>query len=152
METNLRSLVALVLLVPFLAGKFVHSLLCIIFPERLYSVKFCCCCCSCCFTVLVYLFSPVIFSVLNEDKAIIMYARVYTCHEDYTFLIQLPSLALMEQFVWLMDQLRVQAGWRSASMECGEEYVVIIGMILMGIIPELFADSWGTMLMQEKVS
>ena len=62
---------------------------------------------------------------------------------------QLPSDALMEQFVWLMDQWRMQAVWRSASKECGEESVVIISM---AIIPELCADSWGTMLMQEKVS
>ena len=65
---------------------------------------------------------------------------------------QLLSVALMDQFVWLMDRWRVQAGWRSASMECGEESVVIIGMVSMAIIPELCADSWGTMLMQEKVS
>ena len=65
---------------------------------------------------------------------------------------QLPSVALMEQFVWLMDLCRVQAGWRSASMECGEECVVIIRMVSIEIIPELCADSWDTMLMQEKVS
>ena len=68
---------------------------------------------------------------------------------------QLPSLALMEQFAWLVDQWRVQAGWRSASMECGEEFVVVIGMVIGMVcmtIPELCADSWGTMLMQEKVS
>ena len=33
----------------------------------------------------------------------------------------------MEHFVWLMDQWRVQAGWRSASMDCGEQCVVITG-------------------------
>ena len=65
---------------------------------------------------------------------------------------QLHSVALMEQFVWLMDQWRVQAEWRSASMECGEECVVLIGMVCLAIIPELCADSWGTMSMQEKVS
>ena len=64
---------------------------------------------------------------------------------------QLPNLALMEHFVWLMDQLKVQAGWRSASMECGEEFVVV-SIVSMAIIPELCADSWGTMSMQEKVS
>ena len=36
---------------------------------------------------------------------------------------QLPNLALMEHFVWLMDLWRVLAEWRSASMECGEESV-----------------------------
>ena len=46
----------------------------------------------------------------------------------------------------------MQAGWRSASMECGEESVQLIGMVSMAIIPELCADSWGTMSMQEKVS
>ena len=34
---------------------------------------------------------------------------------------QLPRVALMGRFVWLMDQWRVLAEWRSASMECGEE-------------------------------
>ena len=73
---------------------------------------------------------------------------------EYLILLvsQLPNFALMEHFVWLMDQLKVQAGWRSASMKCGEEFVVVIGMVSMTIIPELCADSWGTMLMQEKVS
>ena len=65
---------------------------------------------------------------------------------------QLPNVALMEQFVWLVDQWRVQAEWRSASMECGEEFVYLIGMVSMAITPELCADSWDTMLMQEKVS
>ena len=72
--------------------------------------------------------------------------------EYLIFLVsQLPNFALMEHFVWLMDQLKMQAGWRSASMECGEEFVVV-GIVSMAIIPELCADSWGTMLMQEKVS
>ena len=78
-----------------------------------------------------------------------MYTRVT---KSNTSSPQLPSLALMEQFVWLVDQWRVQAGWRSASMECGEESVQLIGMVSMAIIPELCADSWGTMSMQEKVS
>ena len=34
---------------------------------------------------------------------------------------QLPRVALMGRFVWLMDLWRVLAEWRSASMECGEE-------------------------------
>ena len=33
------------------------------------------------------------------------------------------------------------AGWRSVSMECGEQYVVMAGIAMM---PELCADSWGT--------
>ena len=52
----------------------------------------------------------------------------------------------MEQFAWLMDRLRVQAEWRSVSMECGEE-----SMVVCVTIPELCADSWGTMSMQKKV-
>ena len=34
------------------------------------------------------------------------------------------------------------AEWRSASMECGEQCVVIGGITMM---PELCADNWGTM-------
>ena len=37
-------------------------------------------------------------------------------------------------------------------MECGEESVVLSGMVSLAIIPELRADSWGTMLMQGQVS
>ena len=40
------------------------------------------------------------------------------------FLSQVHNLALMENFVWLMDQLKVLAEWRFASMECGEQCVV----------------------------
>ena len=47
----------------------------------------------------------------------------------------------MEQFIWLMDQWRVLAGWRSASMECGEQCVAMAGITMM---PELCADNWGT--------
>ena len=43
----------------------------------------------------------------------------------------------------------MQAGWRSASMECGEQCVVTTHIV---IIPELCADNWGTMSMQVKVS
>ena len=62
---------------------------------------------------------------------------------------QLPSLALMEQFVWLMDRLQVQAEWRSASMECGEEFVVVPGIV---VLPRLCVDNWGTVSTQVKVS
>ena len=55
----------------------------------------------------------------------------------------------MEHFVWLMDQWRVQAEWRSASMECGEQCLALTGMTTM---PELCADNWGTMSTQVKVS
>ena len=124
METNLRSLVALVLLlVPFLAGKFVHVLFYyVLYIPRMFiytlpiSVV----------VVLQLYFLPFIFSVLNEDKAlsrIISYVAECTHQVQLLSSPQLPSLALMEQFVWLVDQWRVQAGWRSASMECGEESV-----------------------------
>ena len=52
----------------------------------------------------------------------------------------------MEQFVWLMDQWRVLAEWRSASMECGEQRVAVAGLR-----PESFADNWATMSTQEEV-
>ena len=54
---------------------------------------------------------------------------------------QLLRLALMEEFVWLMDQLKVQAGWRSASVDCGEQCVVLAGIKML---PQLCADNWGT--------
>jgi len=36
----------------------------------------------------------------------------------------------------------VQAEWRSASMECGEQCVILAGIPMM---PELCADNWGTL-------
>ena len=45
----------------------------------------------------------------------------------------------MELCVWLMDLCRVQAEWRSASMECGEQCVMITGIAMM---PVLCADNW----------
>ena len=33
------------------------------------------------------------------------------------------------------------AGWRSASMECGEESVVVPGIV---VLPELCVHNWGT--------
>ena len=53
----------------------------------------------------------------------------------------------MGQFVWLMALWTVLAEWRSASMECGEQYVTIVGITMM---PALCADNWGTV--QEEVS
>ena len=41
------------------------------------------------------------------------------------------------------------AGLRSASMECGEQCVVITGITMM---PELCADNWDMMSTQVKVS
>ena len=58
---------------------------------------------------------------------------------------QLPSIAPMKHFVWLMDQWRVLAEWRSASMECGEECVMMVGVTIM---PELCADNWDMMSTQ----
>ena len=55
----------------------------------------------------------------------------------------------MEHFVWLMDLWRVLAEWRSASMECGEQCVIMAGIIMM---PELCADNWGTVSTQVEVS
>jgi len=52
----------------------------------------------------------------------------------------------MEQFVWLMDLLRVLAEWRSASMECGEQCVMIFTGITM--MPELCVNSWDTIEME----
>ena len=46
----------------------------------------------------------------------------------------------MGQFVWLMVLWRMQAEWRSASMECGEQCVIIAGITMM---PESCADNWG---------
>ena len=58
--------------------------------------------------------------------------------------LQLPRIALMKHFVWLMDQLRVQAEWRSASMECGEQCVTIVVVAGITMMPELCADNWDT--------
>ena len=56
----------------------------------------------------------------------------------------------MEQFVWLMDLCKVLAGWRSASMECGEQCVMNMDGIL--VLLELCVDSWGTVSTQVEVS
>ena len=63
---------------------------------------------------------------------------------------QLFIVALMEQFVWLTDLWRVQAEWRSASMECGEQCVQTTTGITM--MPELCAGNWDTVLTQAEVS
>ena len=52
----------------------------------------------------------------------------------------------MEQFVWLMDQLRVLAEWRSASMECGEQCVINIDGIV--VLLKSCADNWDTVSME----
>ena len=61
----------------------------------------------------------------------------------------------MEQFVWLTDLWRVQAQWRSASTECGEQCVIMAGIILitgMTMLPQLCAGNLGTMSTQVEVS
>ena len=63
--------------------------------------------------------------------------------------LQLFRVALMEQFVWLMDLWRVLEEWRSVSMECGEQCVTVTGITGK---PKLCADNWGTMSTQVKVS
>ena len=44
----------------------------------------------------------------------------------------------------------MQAEWRSASMECGEQFVAVITGITM--MPELCAENWGTVSTQVEVS
>ena len=51
----------------------------------------------------------------------------------------------MGLFNWLVDDLLMKAEWRSASMECGGQYVTLAGMTMM---PELCADDWVTVSAQ----
>ena len=53
--------------------------------------------------------------------------------------MQLPNVALMELCVWLMDLWRVQAEWKSASMESGGQFVMMDGTPMM---PGLCAGKW----------
>ena len=46
----------------------------------------------------------------------------------------------------------MKAGWRSASMECGELCVMIILITGIVMLPELYADNWGMMSTQAEVS
>ena len=62
---------------------------------------------------------------------------------------QLPNVALMVHYVYLVDLWRVLVGWRSASMECGEQCVMTCGITMM---PKLCAGSWGTVLTQVELS
>ena len=39
----------------------------------------------------------------------------------------------------------MKAQWRSASMDCGGQYVTLVGITMM---PVLCADNWGTVLAQ----
>ena len=71
----------------------------------------------------------------------LLYTYVYKMFSS----LQLPSIALMEHFVWLMDPWRVLAEWKFASMECGEECVVVTWVAMM---PESCADNWDMMSTQ----
>ena len=43
----------------------------------------------------------------------------------------------------------IVAGWRSASMECGEQCVEVTGIVMM---PELCADNWGSAQVHRNIS
>ena len=58
---------------------------------------------------------------------------------------QLPNVALMEHYVWLVDLWTVLAGWRSVSVEGGGQCVILDGIIMM---LKLCADNLGTVLTQ----
>ena len=83
---------------------------------------------------------PIILSTHESTKLI-----KYHYNLNMFSSLQLPQVALMKHFVWLMDQWRVLGEWRSASMECGEECVMVAGVTIM---PELCADNWDMMLTQ----
>ena len=55
----------------------------------------------------------------------------------------------MGPFDWLMDDPLMKAEWRSASMECGEQCVTLVGVAVM---PKLCADNWGTASAQVALS
>ena len=55
------------------------------------------------------------------------------------------QVVLVAPFAWLEDDPLMKAEWRSASMECGGQCVIIAGDQVM---PELCADSWGYLMMQ----
>ena len=86
------------------------------------------------------------FSKLTVRFKFQIWAVSSWCKLNNNFSVQLPRVALMEQFVWLMDLWRVLGEWRSALMECGEQCVAIAGIEMM---PKLCADNWGTMSTQE---
>ena len=54
-------------------------------------------------------------------------------------LFNLYQVVLITPFNWLVDGRLMKAEWRSASMECGGQCVMITGILVM---PELCADSW----------
>ena len=46
----------------------------------------------------------------------------------------------------------MQAGWRSASVECGEQCVITLIVVGISTMPELCVDNWGTMSTKVEVS
>ena len=48
----------------------------------------------------------------------------------------------MGPFGWLVGGPLMKAEWRSASMECGEQCVTLVGVAVM---PESCADNWGSL-------
>ena len=68
---------------------------------------------------------------------------IHTCIGvlDHTFLCycqQLVRVVAMGPFDWLVDGLLMKVEWRSASMECGGQYVTLVGVVVM---PESYADN-----------
>ena len=96
--------------------------------------------------------SSAVYHIKTKTNMLLCYSILLTCInsiEPLFLCIQIPRVALMEHFDWLMDLLRVLVQWRSASVECGEPCVVVTGITLR---PELCADNWGTMSTQVEVS
>ena len=48
----------------------------------------------------------------------------------------------MDPFGWLVDSPLMKAEWRSASMECGGQYVTLVGITTTR---KLCADNWGSL-------
>ena len=48
----------------------------------------------------------------------------------------------MGPFGWLVGSTIMKAEWRSASVECGGQYVMMDGIAVM---QELCADNWGSL-------
>ena len=55
----------------------------------------------------------------------------------------------MELCGWAVDLCQVLAGWRSASMEHGVQYVMVDGVAMK---PEWYADSWDTVPTQVELN
>ena len=48
----------------------------------------------------------------------------------------------MGLFGWLVDDILMKEGWRSASMDCGGQCVMVDGIMMM---QQLCADNWGSL-------